>query len=105
MTCGLIIFGGIGFLVIREMWTKRLRWKKFSSPEVHGIRFSGVTVTDEIGELLTQLGRYPASGCYILFLIKPGGASYAEYLFREFSRRLPTYGYGMDPLLEKEFCF
>ena len=62
-------------------------------------------MTDEIGELLTQLGRYPASGCYILFLIKPGGASYAEYLFREFSRRLPTYGYGMDPLLEKEFCF
>ena len=30
VTCGLIIFGGIGFLVIREMWTKRLRWRKFS---------------------------------------------------------------------------
>lgn len=30
VTCGLIFFGGIGFLVIREMWHKRLNWKKFS---------------------------------------------------------------------------
>lgn len=30
VTCGLIFFGGIGFLVIREMWSKRLHWKKFS---------------------------------------------------------------------------
>ena len=30
VTCGLIFFGGIGFLVIREMWGKRMRWKKFS---------------------------------------------------------------------------
>ncbi len=30
VTCGLIIFGGIGFLVIREVWSARFRWKKFS---------------------------------------------------------------------------
>ncbi len=30
VTCGLIFFGGIGFLVIREVWTKRFRWKKLS---------------------------------------------------------------------------
>ncbi len=30
VTCALIIFGGIGFLVIREMWQTRLNWKKFS---------------------------------------------------------------------------
>ena len=30
VTCGLIFFGGIGFLVIREMWDKKLRWKKMS---------------------------------------------------------------------------
>lgn len=30
VTCGLIIFGGIGFLVIRELWTKKLRWSKLS---------------------------------------------------------------------------
>lgn len=29
-TCGLIIFGGIGFLVIREMVSVRFVWKKFS---------------------------------------------------------------------------
>ena len=30
VTCGLIIFGGIGFLVIRELWTTRLCWRKLS---------------------------------------------------------------------------
>ena len=30
VTCALIISGGIGFLVIREMVAARLRWKKFS---------------------------------------------------------------------------
>ena len=30
VTCGLIFFGGIGFLVIQEMLAKRFCWKKFS---------------------------------------------------------------------------
>lgn len=30
VTCVLILLGGIGFLVIREMWTERMRWKRFS---------------------------------------------------------------------------
>ena len=30
VTCLLIFFGGIGFLVIREMLEKRLRWRRFS---------------------------------------------------------------------------
>ncbi len=30
VTCGLIIFGGIGFLVIKEVLRKRFHWKKFS---------------------------------------------------------------------------
>ena len=30
VTCVLIFFGGIGFLVIREMLAKRCRWKRFS---------------------------------------------------------------------------
>ena len=30
VTCALIFFGGIGFLVIREMQTKKLSWKKYS---------------------------------------------------------------------------
>lgn len=30
VTCALVILGGIGFLVIREVIEKRFRWKKFS---------------------------------------------------------------------------
>ncbi len=30
VTSGLIIFGGIGFLVIKEIWNKKGNWKKFS---------------------------------------------------------------------------
>ena len=30
VTCALIILGGIGFLVIREVCAKRFRWKKLS---------------------------------------------------------------------------
>ena len=30
VTSGLIIFGGIGFLVIRELWIKKFRWRKLS---------------------------------------------------------------------------
>lgn len=30
ITCGLIFFGGIGFLVIREMWALKLHWRKYS---------------------------------------------------------------------------
>lgn len=30
VTCGLIFFGGIGFLVIRELWHNKLHWKKLS---------------------------------------------------------------------------
>lgn len=30
VTCGLIFFGGIGFLVIQEVWQKRFRWKRLS---------------------------------------------------------------------------
>lgn len=31
VTCGLIIFGGIGFLVIQEIWTNKFHWKKYST--------------------------------------------------------------------------
>ncbi len=30
VTCGMVFFGGIGFLVIREVITKRFRWRKMS---------------------------------------------------------------------------
>ena len=30
VTCGLIFFGGIGFLVIKELWTKKGNWRRLS---------------------------------------------------------------------------
>lgn len=44
VTCGLIFFGGIGFLVIEEMWRKRLRWKKFSMHAKVVLSVSGVLI-------------------------------------------------------------
>ena len=53
ITCALIFFGGIGFLVIREMWTYKLHWKKYS---MHAkVVLSVSTVLLVIGTLLLKL--------------------------------------------------
>lgn len=53
VTCGLIFFGGIGFLVIRELWTKRLRWKKLSMHAKVVLSVSAVLILT--GTLLLKL--------------------------------------------------
>ncbi len=53
VTCGLIFFGGIGFLVIRELWTKRFRWKKLSMHAKVVLSVSGVLIV--AGTLLLKL--------------------------------------------------
>ncbi len=62
-TCGLIIFGGIGFLVIREVIEKRFRWKKFSMHAKVVISMSAIlivsgTVLIKISEDVTWLGAF-----------------------------------------------
>ena len=52
-TCGLIFFGGIGFLVIREMWTKKFRWKKFSMHAKVVLTFSAALIV--VGTVLIKL--------------------------------------------------
>lgn len=52
-TCGLIIFGGIGFLVIRELWTKRLRWRKLSMHARVVLSVSAILIV--VGTLLVKL--------------------------------------------------
>ncbi|MBS5734842.1 MAG: H(+)-transporting ATPase [Clostridiales bacterium] len=53
VTCGLIFFGGIGFLVIRELWSKRFRWKKLS---MHAKVVLSVSITlIVVGTLLIKL--------------------------------------------------
>ncbi len=52
-TCGLIIFGGIGFLVIREIFEKRFCWKRFSMHTKVVISVSAVLIA--VGTLLIKL--------------------------------------------------
>ncbi len=53
VTCGLIFFGGIGFLVIREMWTKKFAWKSFSMHTKTVLTVSGVLII--VGAVLIKL--------------------------------------------------
>ena len=53
VTCVLIFFGGIGFLVIRELWTTSLHWKKLS---MHSkVVLSVSTILIVIGTILLKL--------------------------------------------------
>ncbi len=53
VTSGLIFFGGIGFLVIKEVLQKRFRWKKFSMHSKVVLSMSGVLLV--LGTLLLKL--------------------------------------------------
>ncbi len=53
VTCGLIFFGGIGFLVIREVIGKRFHWKKFSMHTKVVLSVSAVLII--VGTLLLWL--------------------------------------------------
>lgn len=53
VTCGLIFFGGIGFLVIREIWTKRLNWKRYSMHAKVVLTVSFVLIV--VGAILLKL--------------------------------------------------
>lgn len=62
-TCGLIFFGGIGFLVIREVIEKRFRWKRFSMHAKVVLTMSAVlivagTVLIKLTEDITWLGAF-----------------------------------------------
>lgn len=61
VTCGLIFFGGIGFLVIRELWAKKLCWKRLSMHtkvvlSVSAVLIAGGTVLVKLTEDVTWLG-------------------------------------------------
>lgn len=63
VTCGLIFFGGIGFLVIQELWMKRFRWSKLSmhakvvlTVSVSLIIFGGLLI--KLTENVTWLGAF-----------------------------------------------
>lgn len=53
VTCGLVVFGGIGFLVIRELIEKRLCWRKLSMHAKVVLMVSAALIA--IGTLLIKL--------------------------------------------------
>lgn len=53
VTCALIILGGIGFLVIREVCSKRFRWKKFSMHTKVVISMSAILIV--VGAVMLKL--------------------------------------------------
>ena len=53
VTCGLIFFGGIGFLVIHEIVTKRFHWRRFSMHTKVVLTVSAALIV--IGTLLIRL--------------------------------------------------
>ncbi len=59
VTMGLIVFGGIGFLVIQEMRKNRFHWKKYS---MHAkVVLSTSLVLTVVGALLIKLSKYSES--------------------------------------------
>ena len=63
ITCGLIFFGGIGFLVIREIVTKRFFWRRFSMHtkvvlSVSTVLIAAGTVLIRLTENITWLGAF-----------------------------------------------
>uniref|UniRef100_UPI004055D246 TrkH family potassium uptake protein n=1 Tax=Acetatifactor sp. TaxID=1872090 RepID=UPI004055D246 len=83
VTCGLIFFGGIGFLVIREIWDKKFRWKKFSMHARVVLSVSALltlvgTVLIKLTEDISWLGAF-------FFSVSSRTAGFSTYPLAEFS--------------------
>ncbi len=83
VTCGLIIFGGIGFLVIREVIEKRFRWKKFSMHTRVVLSASAVLLA--IGTLLIKLTEDISWLGAFFFSVSARTAGFSTYPLGEFT--------------------
>ena len=83
VTCGLIFFGGIGFLVIREAMEKRFRWKKFSMHSKIVISTSAVLII--IGTLLVKLTENVSWLGALFFSVSARTAGFSTYSLSTFS--------------------
>lgn len=82
-TCGLIFFGGIGFLVIQEVWIKRFCWRKLSMHTKVVLSVSGVlmvvgTLLLKMTEDITWLGAFFHS-------VSARTAGFSSYPLKDFS--------------------
>ena len=84
VTCVLIFFGGIGFLVIREVWDKKLNFKKFSMHTKVVLSMSAILIVSgavliKLSEEISWLGAFFAS-------ISARTAGFSTYSFGGFSK-------------------
>lgn len=84
-TCALIFFGGIGFLVIREMVTNRRHWKRYSMHARVVLSVSGILTA--VGMLLiklTERGNITWLGAFFAS-VTARTAGFSTFPFSEFS--------------------
>ncbi len=84
VTCGLIFFGGIGFLVIREIWKKKFHWKKFSMHTKVVLSVSGVLIV--VGTLLIKLTEDISWLGAFFFSISARTAGFSTYSLGDFTK-------------------
>ncbi len=85
ITCGLIFFGGIGFLVIRELLEKRFRWKKLSMHSKVVLSMSGILTV--AGTLLIMITEHDKIGWLAAFFhsVSTRTAGFSTYDLGKFS--------------------
>ena len=83
VTCGLIFFGGIGFLVIREMWTKKLNWKKYSMHAKVVLSVSAVLIV--VGAVLLKLTDDVTWLGALFHSVSARTAGFSTYALKDFS--------------------
>lgn len=83
ITCVLIFFGGIGFLVICELQNKRFRWKKLSMHSKVVLSVSGALIV--LGTLLFKLSENMPWLDALFYSISARTAGFATYPLKNFS--------------------
>ncbi len=83
VTCALIFFGGIGFLVIREMREKRLHWRRFSMHAKVVLSVSAALIA--VGTLLIKLTEEISWLGALFFSISSRTAGFSTFPLSEFT--------------------
>lgn len=84
VTCGLIFFGGIGFIVVREIWAKRFHWKKFSMHTKVVLTTSAVLII--VGTILIKLTENVSLMGAFFHSVSARTAGFSTYSLDAFSR-------------------
>ena len=83
VTCGLIFFGGIGFLVIQEIWNNKLNWKRYS---MHAKVVISVSITlIVVGTTLIKLTENITWLGALFHSVSARTAGFSTYSLSEFS--------------------